>query len=153
MRGWIAQLVERQTEKLSTILNDAGSISQCGNKQTNKKIDFFCLFFFSFFLFSQCQLSVQTLFRYSYRPRVQSHASTSARMLKITHTGSLNYCIVWTHEETAHIGRNVWRCSCGCCSFTQVCRPKFPRKEPKLKASTLSHHFRSLGFFHTLSHI
>ena len=71
--------------------------------------------FFFFFSFSQGQLSVQTLLRCSCRPRVQSHASTSARTIKIPNTG--NHTILWTHKNTAHTSRNWYRHSC----------PNFPR--------------------------
>ena len=70
--------------------------------------------------FSQSQLSVQTLtvsvhfspranfqcrlLQCPYSPRVQSHASTIARTLKIQNTGSHN--VLWTQENTAHIDRN-----------------------------------------------
>ena len=65
--------------------------------------------------FSQGQLSVQTLLRGSCRPRVQSHASTSARTIKIPNTD--NHTILWTHKNTAHTGRNRYRHTC----------PNFPR--------------------------
>ena len=32
--------------------------------------------------------------------------------LKIPNSGT--HTIVWTHRNTAHTGRNGWRCSCGC---------------------------------------
>ena len=48
--------------------------------------------------------SVQTLLRCPYSARVQSHASTSGRTLKIVSTEP--YTIVWTHENTAHFDRN-----------------------------------------------
>ena len=49
-------------------------------------------------IFSQSQLSVQTLSRCPYSPRVQSHASTSAGTFK-SNTGS--HSIVYTHENAA----------------------------------------------------
>ena len=54
--------------------------------------------------FSPSQLFVQTLLRCPYSPRVQSHALTSVRKLKIRSTGS--YTFVWTHENTALTVRN-----------------------------------------------
>ena len=50
---------------------DAGSIPRCGKG-----------------FFSQSQLPVQTLLRFPYSPRVQSHALTSVRALKIPSIGS-----------------------------------------------------------------
>ena len=55
-------------------------------------------------LFSLCQLLMQIPLRCSYSPCLYSYASTYARTLKITNTGS--YTIVRTHENTAHTGRN-----------------------------------------------
>ena len=55
-------------------------------------------------LFSQGQLSVQTLLQCLYSPCVPSHASTSVCMSKITNTDS--HTIVWTHKNTAHFRRN-----------------------------------------------
>ena len=54
--------------------------------------------------FSLSELTVQTLLRCSYSPRVQSHASTSGGTLKIPNPGS--HTIVCTQENTAHTGRN-----------------------------------------------
>ena len=82
----IAQLVERPTEKSGAVPTRVKS-PRWGQG-----------------LFSQSHLPLQTLLRCPYSPRVQSLASTSANSLKIPHTGS--HTIVWTHENTAHIGRN-----------------------------------------------
>ena len=46
---------------------------------------------------------MQTLLRYPYSPRVQSHASTSERTLKIPNTGS--HTVVGTDGNTAHTDR------------------------------------------------
>ena len=60
--GDVARLV-RVSDRVAA---DAGSIPRCGKV-----------------FFSQRQLSVQTLLRVFVHPRVQSHALTSARTLKI----------------------------------------------------------------------
>ena len=55
--------------------------------------------------FSWSQLSAQTLLWCPCSPpQVQSHASTSVRMLKILNTSS--YATVWTQENTAHTSRS-----------------------------------------------
>ena len=64
------------------------------------------------YIFFQSPLSVQTLVRCS--------SSTARCTLVIPNTGS--HTVVWTHESTAH-------CSCDCCGFTQVRRPKFPTRD------------------------
>ena len=38
---------------------------------------------------------------------------------------------VWTHQNTAGTVRNGWRCSCDCCSLTQVRPPEFPVREKR----------------------
>ena len=82
---------------------------------------------------SQCGLS------YSVRtaPVGNPHVATSERMRTIPNTGS--HSIVRTRENTAHTDRNGYRffvrCSCGCCSFTRVRRPKVTRvRRPKVPA-------------------
>ena len=60
--GDVGQLVKTSDRHAA----DAGSIPRCGKG-----------------FFSQRQLSVQTLLRVSVHPRVQSHALTSVRTLKI----------------------------------------------------------------------
>ena len=79
--GGIAQWVERPTENPDAILMQVRIPGV------------------AFLFLSHSQLSVQTFLRCPYRPRVQSHASTSVRTLKIPNTGS--HAIVWTHENTA----------------------------------------------------
>ena len=64
--------------------------------------------------FSQSQLSVQTLLQCPYSPRVQSHASVSVRMLRISNAGS----VVLTHENTAHIDRSSCLCTCSSCAVS-----------------------------------
>ena len=81
--GDVAQLVRASDWHA----DDAGSIPQCGKG-----------------FFSQSQLSVQTLLRCSYSPRVQSHAFPSVCTLKIPSTG--NNTFVWTHENTARTVKN-----------------------------------------------
>ena len=49
------------------------------------------------FFLPRVKLSVQTLPRCSYSPRVQSHTSTSVRTLTISNTGS--HTTVWTHNK------------------------------------------------------
>ena len=66
----IIQLIERPTKKPGGDI-DAGSSPWCGKG-----------------LFSRSLLSVQTLLRCPYSPRVQSHASASVRALKIPNTCS-----------------------------------------------------------------
>ena len=83
----IVQLIQRPTKK-PVGDTDAGSSPWCGKG-----------------LFSRILLSVQTLLRCPYSPRVQSHASTSVRALKIPKHWQ-PYTIVWTHENTAHMDRN-----------------------------------------------
>ena len=65
--------------------------------------------------FSQSQLPVLTFLWSPNSPRVQSHASTSVRPLKIPNTGT--HTIVYTNETTAHTDRNGWRWSRGCCAL------------------------------------
>ena len=62
MGGDVAQLVRASDRHAA----EAGSIPRCGKG-----------------FFSQSQLSVQTLLRVSVQPRLQSHAFTSMRTLKI----------------------------------------------------------------------
>ena len=54
---------------------------------------------------------------------VKSDASTSVRTFKIpnSHTN----VTVWTHENTAHPGRNGSRCFCGCCALPKYGDPNF----------------------------
>ena len=52
------------------------------------------------------QLPVQTLLRCPYSPRVQSHAPTSVRTLKIPNTGS--HTLVCTDENTARTDSLEW---------------------------------------------
>ena len=66
---------------------EAGSISRCGEG-----------------VFSQRQLSIQTLLRCPYNPRVQSHALTSVCTLKIPSNSS--HTFVWTQENTVRTVRN-----------------------------------------------
>ena len=79
---------------------------------------------FLYFL-SQTQFPVQTLVRCPYSPCVWSHASTSVRTLTIPNTGS--HTIVWTHENTTHIGRNGYHYSWGCCALPEYGDPNFPQ--------------------------
>ena len=76
--GGVAQLVERRTGTPLRQLRFPGAAR-----------DFFL----------QSQLSVQTLLRCPHSPRVQSHALTSVRTLKIPSIGS--HTVVWTHENTS----------------------------------------------------
>ena len=87
----VAHLAERGCSSVgrASIRHDAeaGSIPRCGKG-----------------FFSQSQLSVQTLLRSPYNPRVQSHALPSVRTLKIPQNG--NHTFVWTNENTARTVRN-----------------------------------------------
>ena len=77
--------------------------------------------------FSRRQLPVQTLLRCLYSPRVQSHALTSARTLKIPSTSS--HTTVWTYENTAQTeGMGIallLRLLC----LSKVRRPEFPKRD------------------------
>ena len=86
---------------------DASSIPRCGEG-----------------FFSQRQLSVQTLPRCPYSPRVQSHVLIYVRTLKIPSIGSQTF--VWTHEKKTHAVRLLlpYRGS-----LTEVRRPEFPVKD------------------------
>ena len=68
---WIAQLVERQTEKPGAMLTLVRVPGRYGKD-----------------IFFQSPLSVQILLRCVHSPRVKSHASTSARALTIGNNGS-----------------------------------------------------------------
>ena len=105
-RDGVSHWVERPTEKPGV-----GSSPQRGTR-----------------FLSQGQLSVQTLLRCPYSPRVQSLASRSVRELKTPDTGS--HTIGRTHENTAHPSRNRWRCSRGCRSLNEPRRgrPRISRK-------------------------
>ena len=96
--GDVDQLVESESQAA-----DASSIPWCAT---------------GFFVFSQSQLSVQTLLGRPHSPRVQSHDLTSVPTLKIQSIGS--HTSVWTHESTDCTVRNGQRCSCVCGNFTQV---------------------------------
>ena len=77
--GDIAQLLEHRTGTPLTQVRFPGAAR------------FVCLFFLS-----QSQLSVQTLSRGSVHPRVQSHATTSVRTLKILWSMS-EFGGLWKH--------------------------------------------------------
>ena len=66
------------------------------------------------------------LLRCLYSPSVQSHASTSVCTIKNPNTGS--HITVWTQRNTTHTDRNGQRCSCGCCTLTQVRQPESPAR-------------------------
>ena len=78
----IAHVVERPTEKPGAILTRV--------RVPGAARDF--------------SLSVQTLLRCPYSPRVQSHTSTSVRTPKIPNIG--NHIILWPHDNTVHSDRN-----------------------------------------------
>ena len=85
----IAQMVERPTEKPGAILTRV-RVPSAARK-----------------FISQSQLLMQILLRCPYIPLVQSHASTSVRMLKIcAHVKNPKHwqpcTIVWTRQNTAH---------------------------------------------------
>ena len=76
--AWRAQLVERPTEKPGAILTRVRVPGVARD-------------------FCPSQLPVQTLLRCPYSPRVQSHASTSERTLKIPNAGSHTIAVSYTH--------------------------------------------------------
>ena len=74
--------------------------------------------------FSQSQLSVQTLFRCPYTPRVQSHAFTYMRTLKIG-----NPCQSWVdygNTKIASMHRRLGRATLSQHAFPMENKPNFP---------------------------